>query len=99
MNPIDTDPRVTAEMLAQGKVKLSLLSNGIKRMVELMLGEDFSFVVIIRHKNEAKTMLIVAEVDGPEDVSNIITEAYHRHSQPDINRFSAEELRAPVNKH
>jgi hypothetical protein len=99
MNPIDTDPRVTAEMLTQGKVKLSLLSNGIKRMVELMLGEDFSFVVVIRHKNEAKTMLIVAEVDNPEEISSIITEAYQRHTQPDINRFSAEELLTPVNKH
>lgn len=99
MNPIDTDPRVTAEMMAEGKLKLALLTNTIKRAIFLMLGDDFEFVVIARHKTEAKTMMVVAEVDSQAEITSIITEAYERHNQPDMNRYSGEELHAPVNKH
>lgn len=99
MNPIDTDPRVTAEMMAEGKEKLALLGNSIKTAVSLALGDDFSFVVIMRHKTQAKTMLVLADVDSQEETTSIITEAYERHNQSDMNRFSDAELHAPVNQH
>lgn len=99
MNPIDTDPRVTADMMSEGKVKLALLTNTIKKAISLLLGDDFGFVVLIRHKTEAKTMLMFGDVDSQEEMSEIITEGYERHKSSEINRYSEEELCVQEQQH
>ena len=73
------DPRLTPEMVATGKLKLKLIAEAFKNIIRMMLGDDFAFVVVIRHKTEAKTMLIVGDVDTQEEMADIITEAYNRH--------------------
>lgn len=99
MNPIDTDPRVTAEMLAGGKTKLLLITGLIKRVIAMVMGDNFGFVVLMRHKTETKTMLIFGDVDSHAEMSEIITEGYQRHTSAEMNRYSEADLKAPVEKH
>lgn len=99
MNPIDTDPRITADMVNEGKLKLSLLNKSIKRLIQMTLGDDFGFVVIMRHKTEAASMLMIANVDSEEEMSDIIAEGYERRKSPEMNRFIEDELYQQEQQH
>lgn len=93
------DPRLTPEMVESGKKKLKFISTAFKQVIQAMLGDDYDFVVLIRHKTAEKTMLIVGDVDSHEELGEIITEAYQRHNTPDMHKMDDDDLNAPAHKH